>query len=163
MHAPSYKSFGSAPLALLFHQPGMSASTLHVLPRPPMAWTSRCCILNLKSPTDAFPVSTPAPTNNPNIAPAPLDVPSNLPFRSPVYANDVSWQFDVGIRGRYLDRSDLHATGIRALPSFEEVTPVRIVRIDRETEGTPLVAGIRGIDFEALSVVCRRRRADDDA
>ncbi len=77
MHAPSYKSFGSAPLALLFHQPGMSASTLHVLPRPPMAWTSRCCILNLKSPTDAFPVSTPAPTNNPNIAPAPLDVPSN--------------------------------------------------------------------------------------
>jgi hypothetical protein len=88
---------------------------------------------------------------------------SDLPFRIPVYANDVSWQFDVGIRGRYLDRSDLHATGIRALPSFEEVTPVRIVRIDRETEGTPLVAGIRGIDFEALSVVCRRRRADDDA
>ena len=62
-------------MCILFSIP---VPTVQVLPKPPMAWSKRWCSLNFTSSNDALIISTPAPTNNPKMAPAPFEVPSNL-------------------------------------------------------------------------------------
>ncbi len=65
-------------------------------------------------------------------------------------AHDVRRELKIGIRRRELRGTNFHALGISALPPFEEITSVWIVRIDSKSKWTCFQVGICGLDFKAL-------------